>query len=119
MRFYKSSIFVLAAAIAASTTAITTAQAFSIKEQVYAPEEGNEVSNRKFEQAALLEARAYICGTDEPSEAAMRAGMQETGVPEDTAIEIVSDLASGIIDKAEASGSKEICGKARVQLSFY
>ncbi len=31
--------------------------------------------------------------------------MKETGLPEDVAVEIVSDLASGIIDKAAESGS--------------
>ncbi|CAN7607546.1 hypothetical protein LJR231_004553 [Phyllobacterium sp. LjRoot231] len=116
MRFYKSSIPILAAVLLASAAVLPPANAFNIKE---ASEEGNEVNNKKFEQAAFLEARAYICGTDEASEAVMKAGMRETGLPEDIAVEIVSDLASGLIDKAEESGSKEICGKAKVQLSGF
>jgi hypothetical protein len=40
-------------------------------------------------------------------------------LPEDIAVEIVSDLASGIIDKAQEPGSKKICGKAKVQLSGF
>jgi len=119
MRFYKSSIPILAAALLASAAAVLPANAFNIKNQAEASEEVSEVSNKRFEQAALLEARAYICGTDEASEAAMKAGMRETGLPEDIAVEIVSDLASGHIDKAEESGSKEICGKAKVQLSGF
>jgi len=119
MRFYKSSIPILVAAVFASAAAMPPASAFSLKEQANTYEEGNEVTNKKFEQAALLEARAYICGTDEASEAAMKAGMRETGLPEDVAVEIVSDLASGLIDTAEESGSKEICGKAKVQLSGF
>lgn len=119
MRFYRSLIPILAAGLLASTAVMPSANAFNIKNEVQAPEESNDVSNKKFERAALLEARAYICGTDESSEAAMIAGMKETGLPEDIAVEIVSDLASGIIDKAEESGSKEICGKAKVQLSNF
>ena len=118
MRFYKSSIPILAAALLTSP-AVLPANAFNIKNQTEASEDVSEVSNRQFERAALLEARAYICGTDEASEAAMKAGMRETGLPEDIAVEIVSDLASGHIDKAEESGSKEICGKAKVQLSGF
>lgn len=118
MRFYKSSIPILAAALFTSA-AVLPANAFNIKNQTEVPEDVSEVSNRQFERAALLEARAYICGTDEASEAAMKAGMRETGLPEDIAVEIVSDLASGHIDKAEESGSKEICDKAKVQLSGF
>jgi hypothetical protein len=118
MRFYKSSIPFFAAALVASA-AVLPANAFNIENQAQASEDVSEVSNRQFERAALLEARAYICGTDEASEAAMKAGMRETGLPEDIAVEIVSDLASGLIDSAEESGSKEICGKAKVQLSGF
>jgi hypothetical protein len=118
MRFYKSSIPILAAALFAAAP-VVPANAFNIKDQAEASEDVSEVSNRKFEQAALLEARAYICGTNEASEAAMKAGMRETGLPEDIAVEIVSDLASGLIDSAKESGSKEICGKAKVQLSGF
>jgi hypothetical protein len=118
MRFYKSSIPILSAALFAAA-AVLPANAFNIKNQTEASEDVREVSNRQFERAALLEARAYICGTDEASQAAMNAGMRETGLPEDIAVEIVSDLASGHIDKAEESGSKEICGKAKVQLSGF
>jgi len=117
MRFYNSSIPILAAAMFVSAAGPVCA--FNIKNQVEAPEEGNEVSNRKFEQAAIMEARAYICGTDEVGDTAMKAGLRETGLPEDIAVEIVSDLASGIIDKAQESRSKEICGKAKTQLSGF
>lgn len=117
MRFYKSSIPILAAAVFVSATGPVFA--FNVKNQVEASEKGNEVRNRKFEQAAMIEARAYLCGTNEASDTAMKAGMRETGLPEDTAVEIVSDLASGIIDKAQEPGSKRICGKAKVQLSGY
>jgi hypothetical protein len=117
MRFYNSSIPILAAAMFVSAAGPVCA--FNIKNQVEAPEEGNEVSNRKFEQAAIMEARAYICRTDEVGDTAMKAGMRETGLPEDIAVEIVSDLASGIIDKVQESGSKEICGKAKTQLSGF
>jgi hypothetical protein len=119
MRLYRSSIPILAAALLASATAVAPVHAFNIKNQTEASAESNDVSNERFQQAAVLEARAYICGTDEASEAAMRAGMKETGLPEDIAVEIVSDLASGIIDKAEATGSRALCGKAKVQLSNF
>ncbi|UXN58417.1 hypothetical protein [Phyllobacterium zundukense] len=112
MCFYKSSIPILAAAVFVAATGPVFA---TVKNQA----ESTEVGNRKFEQAAMMEARASICGTDEASDTAMRAGMRETGLPEDTAVEIVSDLASGIIDKAQESGSKKICGKAKVQLSGF
>lgn len=89
-----------------------------MKGQTAVASENSEINNRKFERAALLEAKAYICGTDsEASLEAMKAGMAETGLPEDIAVEVVSDLASGLIDKAVKSGSKEICGKPRVQIS--
>lgn len=120
MRFCKSSIPILAAALLASAAAMAPVHASNIKNQTEASEENNDVSNKAFERAAFLEARAYICGTgSEASEAAMKAGMQETGLPEDIAVEIVSDLASGIIDKAVKSKSKEICGTAKVQLSHF
>ncbi|PSH64046.1 hypothetical protein [Phyllobacterium sophorae] len=119
MQFYRSSIPILAAALIASTAAVAPVHAFNIKNQTEASTESTDVSNERFQQAAVLEARAYICGTDEASEAAMRAGMKETGLPEDIAVEIVSDLASGIIDKAEETGSRALCGKAKVQLSNF
>ena len=118
MRFFKSCIPILAAGLLVSTVAFAPLHAFSIKDE---GESGavNEVNNREFERAALLEARAYLCGTNEASDAAMRAGMTQTGLPEDIAVEIVSDLASGIVDKAIKSGSQKICGKAKVQLSHF
>jgi hypothetical protein len=119
MRHYKSSIPIIAAALFAFAAAAPSAHAFNTKNQTEASEAGDEVSNKKFEQAAFLEAKAYLCGTDEASEAAMRAGMKETGLPEDIAVEIVSDLASGIIDKAVETKSKEICGRPKVQLSHF
>lgn len=119
MRFYKSTIPILAAALFALTVNMPAASAFSLKDETEGFEHGDDVSNKKFEQAAFLEARAYLCGTNEASGAAMKAGMQETGLPEDIAVEIVSDLASGIIDKAVKARSKEICGKAKVQLSHF
>ncbi len=119
MRFFKSCIPVLAAGLLVSAAATVPVHAFNIKNEAQTSQEGDEVSNKEFERAALLEARAYICGTDEPSEAAMRAGMKQTGLPEDIAVEIVSDLASGIVDRAVKSSSKEICGKAKVQLSHF
>ncbi|MGH6858644.1 MAG: hypothetical protein ACRECY_00225 [Phyllobacterium sp.] len=92
--------------------------AFTIKGQPQAASEESEISNQKFEHAALLEAKAYICGTgSEASEAAMQAGMKETGLPEDIAVEVVSDLASGIIDHATKTGSKELCDKPTLRLS--
>ena len=97
MRFYRSSIPILAGTLFASVV-FSPANAFNIKNQTEVSEDISEVSNRQFERAAWLEARAYICGTDEASEAAMKAGMRETGLPEDIAVEIVSDLASGHID---------------------
>lgn len=112
MRFYKSSIPFFAAALVASA-AVLPANAFNIKNQAQASEDVSEVSNRQFERAALLEARAYICGTDEASEAAMKAGMRETGLPEDIAVEIVSDLASGHIDKAESSDRKKYAARPK------
>ncbi len=119
MRFCKSTIPILAAGLFASAALVPSANAFNIKDKAPAAEEISDVSNKKFERAALLEAKAYICGTNEASDAAMRAGMKETGLPEDIAVEIVSDLASGIIDKAAESGSTAICGKAKVQLSGF
>ncbi|MEK1886511.1 MAG: hypothetical protein AAAB35_02795 [Phyllobacterium sp.] len=123
MRFYKSCIPVLAAGLMISAAAYAPVQAFSLKSQVEAPAveggEGDEVNNKQLERAAYLEARAYICGTSEASETAMRAGMKETGLPEDIAVEIVSDLASGIIDQAVKTKSQEICGRAKVQLSHF
>lgn len=114
----KLSASVLITAIVASALSIQPAGAFSMKGQMAAPSENNDISNKKFEKAALLEAQAYICGTDsDASLQVMRAGMAETGLPEDIAVEVVSDLASGLIDKAVKSGSKEICGKPRVQIS--
>ena len=99
---------------------LTAGHAFSIKGQVEMEGEGGDISNRKFQKAAALEAKAYLCGTGtEASEAAMRAGMAETGLPEDIAVEVVSDLASGIIDQATKTGSKELCGKAEVQMSSF
>jgi hypothetical protein len=117
MRFYKSSIPILAAAVFVS--AAGPVFAFNVKNQVEATEKANEVRNRKFEQAAMMEARAFICRTNEASDTAMKAGMRETGLPEDIAVEIVSDLASGIIDKAQEPGSKKICANAKVQLSGF
>jgi hypothetical protein len=119
VRFYKTSIPIIAtAALFVSVTAMPQAHAFNIKSQTATSEE-SDVSNKEFERAAFLEARAYICGTDEASEAAMKAGMKQTGLPEDIAVEIVSDLASGIIDKAVETKSKEICGRPKVQLSHF
>jgi hypothetical protein len=118
VRFYKTSIPIIAAALFVSATAMPQTYAFDIKGQTQASEE-NDVSNKELERAAFLEAKAYICGTDEASEAAMKAGMKQTGLPEDIAVEIVSDLASGIIDKAVKTKSREICGKPKVQLSRF
>lgn len=119
MRFCDSTIPILAAGLMASAALMPPAYAFGMKDKAQATEEVSDVSNKKFERAALLEARAYICGTDEASDSAMRAGMRETGLPEDIAVEIVSDLASGIIDRAEESGSRAICRDAKVQLSSF
>lgn len=99
---------------------VTTTQAFSIKGAVETEGDGMDVNSKKFHKAAVLEAKAYICGTGtEGSEAAMRAGMAETGLPEDIAVEVVSDLASGIIDQATKTGSKKMCGKPEVQMSSF
>ncbi|MBZ9656870.1 hypothetical protein [Phyllobacterium lublinensis] len=119
MRFTNSTVPILAAGLLASTLWMAPAHSFSIKDKEPVAEDMTDISNKKFERAALLEARAYICGTNEASDVIMRAGMRETGLPEDIAVEIVSDLASGIIDKAEASGSRAICGNAKVQLSSF
>jgi hypothetical protein len=114
MHFLKSST-VMATAMFLALVPVAGSHAFSIKGQVQTETEAEDISNGKFQQAAVLEARAYICGTGtEASEAAMRAGMAETGLPEDIAIEVVSDLASGIIDQAARTGSKAICAKAEV-----
>lgn len=114
----KISASVLMVAMIASALSIQSAGAFSMKGQTTVPSEANEIYNKKFERAALLEAKAYICGTDSAASfAAMKAGMAETGLPEDIAVEVVSDLASGLIDKAVKSGSKEICGKPQLQVS--
>ncbi|WP_027230289.1 hypothetical protein [Phyllobacterium sp. UNC302MFCol5.2] len=124
MQFSKSCIPVLAAGLIISVAAgYAPVQAFSIKSEVQSsvPKggEGDEVNNPELERAAYLEARAYICGTSEASETAMRKGMKETGLPEVIAVEIVSDLASGIIDQAVKTKSQKICGKAEVQLSHF
>ena len=115
MEFHGSSMSIMVMIMCLSV--VSAAYPFKISEQEESAEvEGN---NRKFEQAAMIEARGYICGTDESSAPAMTAGMRETGLPEDIAVEIVSDLASGIIDDAQKSGSKKICGKVKVQLSDF
>ncbi|WP_252597210.1 hypothetical protein [Phyllobacterium sp. 21LDTY02-6] len=114
MRYGRSIAFatILGTALLGSGMA---AHAFSMDE---ADSGTSEIYNKKFQRAALLEARAYVCGSDSTaSEAAMRAGMQETGLPEDIAVEVVSDLASGIIDKAVKNGNRKLCGKAEVRLS--
>jgi len=118
MRFFKSCVPILAAGLLATAAASVPAHAFNIKQQEET-QPGDEVNNKDFERAAFLEARAYLCGTNEASDAAMRAGMAQTGLPEDIAVEIVSDLASGIVDKAVKSKSQKICGKAKVQLSHF
>lgn len=117
MRFCKSSIFALIAIPCILT--VGTVHAFNVENQEDVSEERSDVLNRKFEQAAIIEARAYICGADESSDTAIKAGMRETGLPEDVAVEIVSDLASGLVDKAQESGSKIVCGKVEVQLSDF
>lgn len=117
---HKTSMPIVVMALVASAFAVPSAGAFSMKGQTLAQSEDSDVNNRKFEQAAMLDAKAYLCGTDSAaSESAMKAGMAETGLPEDIAVEVVSDLASGIIDKAMKSGSKEICGKPQVQMSRF
>lgn len=117
MRLYKSTMAIAAAALIAFVST-PSSYAFSIKGSVQTEDESSEINNKKLQRAAVLEAKAYICGTDsEASAAVMKAGMAETGLPEDIAIEVVSDLASGIIDRATKTGSKEICGKAEVELS--
>ncbi len=99
---------------------VMTSHAFSIKGSLETEGEGGDISNKKFQRAAVLEAKAYICGTGtEASEAAMRAGMAETGLPEDIAVEVVSDLASGIIDNATKTGSKKMCETPEVQMSSF
>ena len=118
MRFFKSCVPILAAGLLVSAAASAPVAAFSMKGQDES-EAITDVNNKEFERAALLEARAYLCGTNEASDSAMRAGMAQTGLPEDIAVEIVSDLASGIVDKAVKSKSQEICGKAKVQLSRF
>jgi hypothetical protein len=120
MRFYRSSM-AIAAMTFLTVASVHPGHAFSIKQQSQVEaqsEEGGKINNSKLRHAALLEAKAYICGTDSAaSEEAMRAGMKETGLPEDIAVEIVSDLASGIVDHAVKTNSKEICGKPAVRLS--
>ncbi|WP_157179319.1 hypothetical protein [Phyllobacterium sp. YR531] len=119
MHFLRSSVVMATVAFLAFTP-MTASHAFSIKGQVETESEGGDINNKKFQKAAVLEAKAYICGTGtEASEAAMRAGMAETGLPEDIAIEVVSDLASGIIDQATRTGSKKMCGKPEIQMSSF
>lgn len=119
MHFYKSSIIMATVAFVAFVS-VPPSYAFNIKDGLQAEGESGDISNRKLQRAAFLEARAYICGTDsEAGNVAMKAGMQETGLPEDIAVEVVSDLASGIIDQAVKTGSKKICEKAEVQMSSF
>ncbi|MEP7455796.1 hypothetical protein [Phyllobacterium sp. SB3] len=119
MHFLRSSMIVATVAFV-MLAPVTAGHAFSIKGAVETEGESADISNKKFQKAAVLEAKAYICGTGtEGSEAAMRAGMAETGLPEDIAIEVVSDLASGIIDHATKTGSKKMCGKPEVQMSSF
>lgn len=74
--------------------------------------------NPKFEEAALMEAQAYLCGTDSGlSELAMAEGMKQTGLPEDIAVEIVSDLASVIIDAASKDDSAKFCSSVPVVIA--
>jgi hypothetical protein len=117
MRKIPTSVLIMAVVV--SALSVQPAGAFSMKGQrMESVSENSEINNKKFEKAALMEAKAYLCGTDSnASFEAMKAGMAETGLPEDIAVEVVSDLASGLIDKAVKSGSKEICGKPRVQIS--
>ncbi len=119
MHFLRSSLAMTTAALLLLAP-VTTSYAFSIKGQVETEGESSDINNKKFQKAAILEAKAYICGTDsDASEAAMRAGMAETGLPEDIAVEVVSDLASGIIDQATKSGSKKMCDKPEIHMSSF
>ncbi|MHC1550047.1 hypothetical protein [Phyllobacterium sp. K27] len=111
-------MMVVTTAVFFAVVPMTSSLAFSIKGQLETDVEGGDINNKKFQKAAILEAKAYICGTGtEASEAAMRAGMAETGLPEDIAVEVVSDLASGIIDRATKAGSKKMCEIPEVQMS--
>ncbi|TXR46504.1 hypothetical protein [Phyllobacterium endophyticum] len=117
MRFRRSVTFALMAFMCLS--AADTVEAFDVKNDSANSGEDGDVRNRNFEEAAIIDARTYICGTHDSSDNAIEAGMRETGLPEDIAVEIVSDLASGLVDKASQSGSKLICRKAAVQLSDF
>jgi hypothetical protein len=89
MQFCRSWIFPPIAILCISTAAIV--HAFNVKDQEIVSEERSDVLNGKFEQA-VIEDRAYICGTDESSLTAIKAGMRETGLAEDVAVEIVPIL---------------------------
>ncbi|GHC75427.1 hypothetical protein [Limoniibacter endophyticus] len=57
-----------------------------------------------YKEAALLEAQASICGTNiEASDVAFKKLMREENLPEDIAVEIVSDMATVIIDESAAT----------------
>lgn len=53
-----------------------------------------------YKEAALLEAQASVCGTNiEASDVAFKTLMRDEGLPEDVAVEIVSDMATAVIDE--------------------
>jgi hypothetical protein len=119
MHLLRSSMILIVTGLLAFVP-VAASHAFSIKGHLETEGGSGDINNKKFQKAAILEAKAYICGTGtEASEAAMRAGMEETGLPEDIAVEVVSDLASGIIDKATKARSKKMCETPEVQMSRF